>query len=106
MRRRAVVGARVDPRSALCIARRESGLLPWAESATGSTRASSSSMCDYWDSNYDTYASARLAAEPQHPERPHERDRLDPHGHDIGWGPWGGQRLRLSGTADSGVTRG
>ena len=77
---------------ALCIARRESGLIPWAESADGMNKGLFQQHVRYWDTNYDTYTrpvwrlrstiingrtnaivSVRMA-------------------HSIGWDPWGGRR--------------
>jgi hypothetical protein len=77
---------------ALCIAKRESGLLPWAESDDGLNKGLFQQHVRYWDGNYDRYTrpawsmptsilsgrtntvvSIRMAA-------------------DIGWGPWGGRR--------------
>ena len=40
---------------ALCIARRESGLIPWAESADGMNKGLFQQHVRYWDANYDTY---------------------------------------------------
>lgn len=78
---------------ALCIARRESGLLPWAESGDGKNKGLFQQHVNYWDGNYDTFTrsswglprgilsgrtntivSIRMAHDP-----------------DIGWGPWGGR---------------
>ena len=77
--------------TALCIARRESGLIPWAESGDGLNKGLFQQHVDFWDGNYDTYTrplwrlrrailsgrtnaivSIRMA-------------------HTIGWGPWGGR---------------
>ena len=76
---------------ALCIAKRESGLLPWAESRDGLNKGLFQQHVHYWDGNYDGYTrpwwdlprrilsgrtnaivSVRMAS-------------------DIGWGPWGGR---------------
>ena len=76
---------------ALCIAKRESGLLPWAESGDGLNKGLFQQHVHYWDGNYDGYTqrwwdlprrilsgrtntivSIRMAS-------------------DIGWGPWGGR---------------
>jgi hypothetical protein len=75
---------------ALCIAKRESGLLPWAESGNGLNKGLFQQHVNYWDGNYEGYTqrwwdlprrilsgrtntivSIRMAS-------------------DIGWGPWGG----------------
>ena len=77
---------------ALCIARRESGLIPWAESADGMNKGLFQQHVRYWDANYDTYT------------RPVWRLRSTiingrtnaivsiRMAHSIGWGPWGGRR--------------
>ena len=76
---------------ALCIAKRESGLLPWAESGNGLNKGLFQQHVNYWDGNYEGYTqrwwdlprrilsgrtntivSIRMAS-------------------DIGWGPWGGR---------------
>jgi hypothetical protein len=76
---------------ALCIAKRESGLLPWAESGDGLNKGLFQQHVNYWDGNYEGYTqvwwdlprrilsgrtnaivSIRMAS-------------------DIGWGPWGGR---------------
>ena len=76
---------------ALCIAKRESGLLPWAESGDGLNKGLFQQHVHYWDGNYEGYTqrswdlprrilsgrtstivSIRMASE-------------------IGWGPWGGR---------------
>jgi hypothetical protein len=76
---------------ALCIAKRESGLLPWAESGDGLNKGLFQQHVHYWDGNYQGYTrrwwdlprrilsgrtntivSIRMAS-------------------DIGWGPWGGR---------------
>jgi hypothetical protein len=76
---------------AVCIAKRESGLLPWAESGDGLNKGLFQQHVRYWDGNYDGYTrrwwdlprrilsgrtnaivSIRMAS-------------------DIGWGPWGGR---------------
>lgn len=77
--------------TALCIARRESGLLPWAESPDGLNKGLFQQHVDYWDGNYDTYT-----------RRTWELSRRILSGrtntvvsirmaHEIGWGPWGGR---------------
>ncbi|MGH2539316.1 MAG: hypothetical protein ACRDGK_02220 [Actinomycetota bacterium] len=77
---------------ALCIARRESGLIPWAESADGMNKGLFQQHVRYWDANYGTYT------------RPLWRLRTTilngrtnaivsvRMAHTIGWGPWGGRR--------------
>ena len=76
---------------ALCIAKRESGLIPTATSGDGLNKGLFQQHVNYWDGNYDNYTvpswklkhgilngrtntivSIRMA-------------------HDIGWGPWGGR---------------
>ncbi len=77
---------------AICIARRESGLIPSARSRDGLNQGLFQQHVDYWNANYRNYAapswrlsrnilngrtnavvSIRMASE-------------------IGWGPWGGRR--------------
>ena len=54
--RRAIAGrCAVVPPIALCIAERESGLLPWAESADGINKGLYQQHVDYWGGNYDNY---------------------------------------------------
>ena len=65
---------------ALCIAKRESGLLPWAESGDGLNKGLFQQHVHYWDGNYDALHAAMGGSCPAHPERPHEHDRVDPHG--------------------------
>ena len=78
-------------RTAVCIAKRESGLLPWAESGDGLNKGLFQQHVRYWDGNYDTYT-----------RRGWELSRRILSGrtntvvsirmaHDIGWGPWGGR---------------
>ena len=83
-------------RTALCIAKRESGLLPWAESSDGINKGLYQQHVDYWANNYDDLRQARLGAGEADPERPHERDRVDPHGARRRLGSLGRQRLRLN----------
>jgi hypothetical protein len=78
-------------KTALCIAHRESDLLPWAESRDGLNKGLFQQHVRYWGANYDAYTwhgwelprrilsgrtnavvSIRMA-------------------HEIGWGPWGGR---------------
>ena len=76
---------------ALCIAKRESGLLPWAESSDGINKGLYQQHVDYWSGNYDNYTS---------PSWQLRRSILNGRtnaivsirmAHDIGWGPWGGR---------------
>ena len=52
----------MDPRTALCIAKRESGLLPWAESADGINKGLYQQHVDYWANNYEHLRQAHLGA--------------------------------------------
>ena len=65
---------------ALCIAKRESGLLPWAESGDGLNKGLFQQHVHYWDGNYDGYTQPMVGPSAPHPERTHEHDRVDPHG--------------------------
>jgi hypothetical protein len=76
---------------ALCIARRESGLIPWAESGDGLNKGLYQQHVNYWSRNYDNYTA---------PNWELKRNILNGRtnaivsirmAHDIGWGPWGGR---------------
>jgi hypothetical protein len=76
---------------ALCIAKRESGLIPWAESGDGLNKGLFQQHVNYWSGNYDNYTA---------PSWKLKRKILNGRtnaivsirmAHDIGWGPWGGR---------------
>ena len=76
---------------ALCIAKRESGLIPWAESGDGINKGLFQQHVNYWSGNYDNYTA---------PTWQLKRNILNGRtntivsirmAHDIGWGPWGGR---------------
>ena len=70
--------------------------VPWAESSNGINKGLYQQHIDYWANNYETYTKPALGAEEADPERPHERDRVDPHGPRRWLGSMGRQRLRLN----------
>ena len=80
----------------MCIARRESGLLPWAESGDGMNKGLFQQHVNYWDGNYDTFTRSswglsRRILSGRTNTIVSIRMAHDP---DIGWGP-GRPRLRL-----------
>lgn len=78
-------------RVALCIAKRESGLLPWAESGDGLNKGMFQQHVDYWHGNYDNYARSRWSL-PRRilSGRTNTIVSIRMAG-DVGWGPWGGR---------------
>jgi len=77
---------------ALCIAKRESGLLPWAESRDGMNKGLFQQHVNYWDGNYDTYT-RRAWDLPKRILSGRTNTVVSIRmAHDIGWGPWGGRR--------------
>jgi hypothetical protein len=77
--------------TAVCIARRESGLLPWAESRDGLNKGLFQQHVRYWDGNYDSYTRPGWEL-----RRAIVSGRTNTvvsirMAHDIGWGPWGGR---------------
>jgi hypothetical protein len=76
---------------ALCIAKRESGLLPWAESADGLNKGLFQQHVRYWDGNYDAYT-RRVWDLPSRILSGRTNTVVSIRmAHDIGWGPWGGR---------------
>jgi hypothetical protein len=76
----------------LCIARRESGLLPWAESADGLNKGLFQQHVRWWASSYDTYT-RRVWSLPRSILNGRTNAIVSIRMvHDIGWGPWGGSR--------------
>ena len=76
---------------ALCIAKRESGLLPWAESGDGMNKGLFQQHVNYWDGNYDTYT-RRAWDMPKRILSGRTNTVVSIRmAHDIGWGPWGGR---------------
>lgn len=78
--------------TAICIARRESGLDPRATSGDGLNKGLFQQHVDYWDANYDRYT---------HPYWQLKHSILNGRtnaivsirmAHAGGWGPWGGRR--------------
>jgi hypothetical protein len=79
---------------ALCIAKRESGLLPWAESDDGLNKGLFQQHVDYWDGNYDTYARPAWELSMRILSGRTNAIVSVRMAHDIGWGPWGGRKCR------------
>ncbi|MDH4113197.1 MAG: hypothetical protein OEV60_11055 [Actinomycetota bacterium] len=78
--------------TAVCIAKRESGLLPWAESSDGLNKGLFQQHVDYWDGNYASYT--RKAWQLRHTILSGRTNAIVSirMAHSIGWGPWGGRR--------------
>ena len=76
--------------------RRESGLIPWAESGDGINKGLFQQHVNYWGSNYDNYTSPGWEAQTEHPERPNQRHRVDPHGARHRLGTLGRPQLQLT----------
>ena len=81
---------RGGPRTALCIAKRESGLLPWAESSNGINKGLYQQHIDYWANNYDTYTRPAWALEKRILNGRTNAIVSIRMAHAGGWGPWGG----------------
>lgn len=77
---------------ALCIARRESGLVPWAESADGLNKGLFQQHVHYWDGNYRAYTRRAWALPPRIISGRTNAIVSVRMAADIGWGPWGGRR--------------
>lgn len=77
---------------ALCIAKRESGLLPWAESADGINKGLFQQHVRYWDGNYDAYTRRAWDLPTRILSGRTNTVVSIRMAHDIGWGPWGGRR--------------
>jgi hypothetical protein len=78
--------------TAICIAKRESGLIPWAESSDGLNKGLYQQHVDYWDTNYDRYT--RKTWELKHNILNGRTNSIVSirMAHAGGWGPWGGRR--------------
>ena len=71
---------------------RESGLLPWAESADGLNKGLFQQHVRWWASSYDTYT-RRAWSLPKGILNGRTNTIVSIRMvHDIGWGPWGGSR--------------
>ena len=77
--------------TAVCIARRESGLLPWAESGDGLNKGLFQQHVDYWDGNYDAYTRRTWQLSKRILSGRTNAIVSIRMAHDIGWGPWGGR---------------
>ncbi len=77
---------------AMCIAKRESGLLPWAESGDGLNKGLFQQHVRYWDGNYDAYTRPVWQLPPRIVSGRTNAIVSIRMAHDIGWGPWGGRR--------------
>ena len=79
---------------ALCIARRESGLLPWAASADGMNKGLFQQHVRYWDVNFDLYTRPVWKLRPAIVSGRTNAIVSIRMAHDIGWRPWGGRDCR------------
>lgn len=77
-------------RTALCIAKRESGLLPWAESSNGINKGLYQQHIDYWGNNFETYTRTGWALKKQILNGRTNAIVSIRMAHAGGWGPWGG----------------
>ena len=78
---------------AICIARRESGLIPTASSPTGMYVGLFQHSAADWPRRYEQWTRPVLATQGEPVQRPHERDRHHAHGQRPGLGRVGGRRL-------------
>lgn len=76
---------------ALCIAKRESGLLPWAESSNGLNKGLFQQHVDYWDANYDAYAQPAWQLPRRILSGRTNTIVSIRMAHAVGWAPWGGR---------------
>ena len=76
---------------ALCIAKRESGLLPWAESRDGLNKGLFQQHVDYWHGNYDAYSQPAWQLPRRILSGRTNTIVSIRMAHAIGWGPWGGR---------------
>ena len=76
---------------ALCIAKRESRLLPWAESGDGLNKGLFQLHVRYWDGNYDAYARPTWRLPKRILSGRTNAIVSIRMAHDIGWAPWGGR---------------
>jgi hypothetical protein len=77
---------------AICIAKRESGLLPWAESADGLNKGLFQQHVNYWDGNYEAYTKKAWRLERRILSGRTNAIVSIRMAHSVGWGPWGGRR--------------
>ncbi len=76
---------------ALCIARRESGLIPSAESRDGLNKGLFQQHVDYWKTNFRTYAAPSWRLSPRILNGRTNAVVSIRMASNIGWGPWGGR---------------
>jgi hypothetical protein len=76
---------------ALCIAKRESRLLPWAESGDGLNKGLFQLHVRYWGDNYDAYARPVWQLPKRILSGRTNTIVSIRMAHSIGWGPWGGR---------------
>lgn len=76
---------------ALCIAKRESSLLPWAESRDGLNKGLFQLHVDYWRANYEAYARPAWQLPRRMLSGRTNAIVSIRMADDIGWGPWGGR---------------
>ena len=86
---------------AICIAQRESGLIPTASSPTGMYVGLFQHSAADWPRRYERVDPPVLAPQGEPVQRPHERDRHDPHGERRRLGPVGGRRLLRHGPPET-----
>ncbi len=77
--------------TALCIARRESGLLPWAESGDGINKGLYQQHIDYWRANFGQYTRPVWQLKSNILNGRTNAIVSIRMAHTIGWGPWGGR---------------
>jgi hypothetical protein len=76
---------------AMCIAKRESSLLPWAESGDGLNKGLFQQHVNYWDGNYEGYTQRRWDLPRRILSGRTNAIVSIRMASDIGWGPWGGR---------------
>ncbi len=76
---------------ALCIAERESGLLPWAESGDGMNKGLFQQHVNYWHGNYETYTRPAWDLPRRILSGRTNTVVSIRMAHDVGWRPWGGR---------------
>jgi hypothetical protein len=79
-------------KTALCIAKRESGLIPWAASKDGLNKGLFQQHVRWWDGNYRAYSRPAWALPPRIVSGRTNAIVSIRMAHDIGWGPWGGKK--------------
>jgi hypothetical protein len=78
--------------TAICIAKRESGLIPTAASSDGMNKGLFQQHVKYWDANYQTYTRKVWQLRPKILNGRTNTIVSIRMVHRIGWGPWGGSR--------------